>query len=264
MDQVGSILADVARILLQDKSGKQLSFGSGRLIGRDLIVTARHVLETADGQQLDDQGWEVRLLGDREGENWSGEPIPAAVVRRVPRPVDLALLKLKGAASHSPSEAFRLRLARYDQESDLAGIWFAGFPNAAREKETCALEYGTPANLRWAADKALRRMRVTVAAANTPKENLDWSGCSGGVVLFRQRDTLFLLGVLVQVPRAFSGSLDAVPIVEGLADKQFHDLLSERVRLILATYSSLSGSRGLMRFTASTHTRRRNLSSRRP
>lgn len=94
--QVGSIWANVARILLQDKSGKQLSFGSGRLIGRDLVVTARHVLETADRQPLDDQGWEVRLLGDREGGNWSGEPIPAEVVRRVPPPVDLALLKLRG------------------------------------------------------------------------------------------------------------------------------------------------------------------------
>lgn len=125
-----------------------------------------------------------------------------------------------------PSGAFKLRLARYNQESDLVGVWFAGFPDAARDKETRALEYGTPANLRWAADKALRRVRVTVAAANTPKENLDWSGCSGGVVLFRQREILFVLGVIVQVPRPFKGALDAVPIVDGLADKQFHDLLS--------------------------------------
>ncbi len=99
-----------------------------------------HVLETEGGQALDDKGWQVRLLGDRDGETWSGEPIQAEVVRRVPPPIDLALLKLRGNASRSPSDAFTLRLARYDQESDLAGVWFAGFPDAAREREEIAQE----------------------------------------------------------------------------------------------------------------------------
>jgi hypothetical protein len=219
-----AIWADVARVRLQDASGRQVAFGSGRLIGLDLVLTARHVAETDAKIALPDDGWEVRLLGDRDGDAWAGDPIPARLVWRAEAPVDLCLLRLVNA-DRRPAAAFKLRLARYDRETDIAGVWLAGFPDAARQEHGLAREYAAPANLRRAADRPV--YRVTVAAANAPRDNLDWRGCSGGVVLLRQRDTLFLLGVLAEVPRSFGGSLDAVPIMEGLADATFRALLAK-------------------------------------
>jgi hypothetical protein len=229
MDRVMSIWADVARIRLEDASGQQLAFGSGRLIGTDLVLTARHVVETEEGVALPDEGWEVRLLGERDGDTWRGEPIPAKVIWRAT--ADLALLHLTDAGhARAASSAFILRLARYDQVvPDLKGVWFAGFPDAAREQTDIAREYGAPASLRRADDSS--RYWVTVAAANTPKENLNWGGCSGGVVLLRKQETLFLLGVLARVPRAFSGSLHAVPITEGLNnDEPFRERFKALLR----------------------------------
>jgi hypothetical protein len=56
LDQADSIWADVDRIRRAGADGAAEAFGLGRLIGRDLVLTARHVLETKDGRALGDDG----------------------------------------------------------------------------------------------------------------------------------------------------------------------------------------------------------------
>ena len=113
--------ADVSRIRIeltaQDSrrlglSDRELtSFGSGRLIGRNLLLTARHVLESTGGVALPDKGWEVRLLGDQINGKWVGEPVTAQVIWRGSDNSDLALLQLEGP-ERRPNECIRLRLGR--------------------------------------------------------------------------------------------------------------------------------------------------------
>ena len=222
--------ADVARVRLQPiendrlQHGANYAFGSGRLIGHNLVLTARHVLETADGVPLPDIGWEVRLLGDRVDGMWKGDPISAEVAWRA-RKLDLALLKLSEVDRY-PISDFKLQLARYESVADRDGFWIAGFPHAAREERTIAREYSAMAKLRRA-DQA-RQYRLTVSAADAPRLSDDWSGCSGGVILFRKREVIWLLGVVQQVPKAFGdGALQAAPIHAARDDPDFRKLIKE-------------------------------------
>jgi len=96
-----ALWSDVARILLE--LGAKTSFGSGRLIAPNLVLTAKHVVEA------EDKGWEVRLLRDWDQQNqrWLGDPIPAEVVWRGKERLDLALLKLKGREARHPHVRLR-------------------------------------------------------------------------------------------------------------------------------------------------------------
>jgi|SRR5208283_2881151 len=148
--------ADVARILLE-LEGKT-SFGSGRLIAPNLVLTAKHVVEAKDN------GLEVRLLKDWDQSNqcWLGDPIKADVVWRGKEKLDLAVLRLKGEEMRHPHT--RLRFGRYDSVMEMDNFWVAGFPDAARVQKDKAREYGAPAKLRKA-DQS-RVYRLTVASAN--------------------------------------------------------------------------------------------------
>jgi hypothetical protein len=226
--------ADVARIRVelskQDCSCLGISeregtfFGSGRLIGRNLVLTARHVLESERGIALPSDGWEVRLLRDQVNGNRAGEPVPAKVVWRSQAPLDLALLQLSGV-ERSPK--IQLRFGQYNSVmKDLDGVWIAGFPRAAREKKDVAKEYSAPAKIRKADKGSL--YWLTIASANAPKDGVDWSGCSGANVLIRRGDDVWLLGVVQQLPKAFGAtSLQVAPIVAALADPDFKSHIKE-------------------------------------
>ena len=69
------------------------SFGSGRLIGRNLVLTARHVVRP--GGAIVDTGWKIRRIGDRP-QDWPKSPwtwLDAKVVY-VAEAHDLAVLRL--------------------------------------------------------------------------------------------------------------------------------------------------------------------------
>jgi WD40 repeat protein len=223
------LLADVARIRIEltaeDRSRLRIPrndatfFGSGRLIGHNLVLTARHVVESEQGTPLPRSGWEIRLLGDQVHGAWTGEPISAEVVWRGRDQVDLALLELDGVDRH-PSERIRLRFGKYDSVMDLDNVWVSGFPMAARTDPNVAKEYSAPATLRKMDLGPL--YRLTVAAANAPDDGRDWSGCSGGSVILSQADDAWLLGVVQQVPKTFgAGAVDVAPLEPALADPDF-------------------------------------------
>jgi hypothetical protein len=226
--------ADVARILIElsEQDCVRLgipergvtSFGSGRLIGRNLVLTARHVLESKTGIALPNEGWEVRLLGDQVNGGWDGKPpIAAKVVWRGQGPSDLALLELQ-RVERDPDKRIQLRFGKYNLPMDLAGVWIAGFPQAARIKRDVAKEYSAPAKLRKA--DAGQLYRLTIAVANAPKEGEDWSGCSGGSVILHRNGIVWLLGVVQQVPTAFgAGSLEVAPIKAAWAEGAFRSHL---------------------------------------
>jgi hypothetical protein len=228
--------ADVARVRLKltnddctqlgFSGGEQSFFGSGRLIAPDLVLTAKHVLETRDGMALPDAGWEVRLLGDQVNGCWSNDPIRAQVAWRGKGKLDLALLRLKGDGERCPSRQIQLRFGRYDSVMDFDNVWVAGFPWAAREEKTIAREYSTPARLRKADQGGL--YRLTVASANAPKKGEDWRGLSGGGVIVRRRETVWMLGAVQQVPEAFgAGVLEVAPIEAALRDPDFMSLIAD-------------------------------------
>jgi hypothetical protein len=204
--------ADVARVRLEHDEHD--FFGSGRLIAPNLVLTARHVLETTAGVGLPDKGWEVRLLVDQVNGCWSEDPTLAEVVWRGKGQLDLGLLQLQVADKRRP-KLIQLRFGRYNSVMNVEGVWFAGFPWAAREHETIAREYSAPAKLRKADTGGL--YRLTVASADAPKKDDDWRGLSGAVVILRKRDTVWLLGAVQQVPKAFgAGALDVAPIEAAL------------------------------------------------
>ena len=225
--------ADVARILIElsEEDCQRLgireqgltSFGSGRLIGRNLVVTARHVLESTSGIKLPDEGWEVRLLGDRIDGRWDGPPIAARVVWRGHGSHDLALLELQ-QVDRQPDNRLKIRFGKYHSPMDLDGVWIAGFPQAARIERNVAKEYSAPARLRKADTGPL--YRLTIATANAPKEGEDWSGCSGSSVVLCQGERLWLLGVVQHVPTAFgAGSLEVASVESALSDAAFESII---------------------------------------
>jgi hypothetical protein len=225
--------ADVARLRLeltkQDCARLGISgyfFGSGRLIGRNLVLTAKHVLESSTGISLPDEGWEVRLLSDQVNGCWSGDPIPSTVVWRGQGELDLALLWLKGAEERQPHKRIQLRFGKYRSTSDLNDVWFAGFPWVAREQKNVAREYSSPGRLRDAGHGRL--YRLTVAAANAPKKDEGWRGISGGNVLLRRRSVVWLLGVVQQAQEPFgSGALDVAPLEKAFADGEFMSIVKD-------------------------------------
>ena len=104
-------------------------------------------------------------------------------------------------------------------------VWIAGFPWAAREEESIAKEYSAPAKLRKADMGSL--YRLTIAAENAPKDPRTGAASRGGVLL-RQRDVVWLLGVVQQVPKAFgAGSLEGASLERAWASEGFKDLIEE-------------------------------------
>ena len=168
----------------------------------------------------------MRLLGDRVDGNWLSDPISSRVEWRGKGKLDLALLRLKGAEERYPDRRIHLRFGRYNSVVNLEGVWFAGFPWAARGQETIAREYSAPGELRKADTGGI--YRLTVASADAPKKDEDWRGLSGAVVILRKRDVVWLLGAVQQVPKAFgTGALEVAPIEAAFNDHEFTGLFAD-------------------------------------
>ena len=103
-------------------------FGSGRLIGPNLVLTARHVVRGKDFVS----GWKCRRVGDKPPDyptaTWTW--IDAAVVY-VSDGHDLALLRVSESASLSP--LYRTRIATVKTNSERP-VEAAGFPEGAEDE----------------------------------------------------------------------------------------------------------------------------------
>jgi hypothetical protein len=92
------------------------SFGSGRLVGRNLVLTARHVVQP--DSVIVDSGWKIRRIGDRP-KDWLNDPSKVmpksawiwrdAEVAYVSDVHDLAVVRILEPAEMIP--CFRTRVA---------------------------------------------------------------------------------------------------------------------------------------------------------
>ena len=85
------LYADVAQV--QHENPDQ--FGSGRLIGRNLILTARHLVERADGSMKD---WRIRLFGAKPKDGGPWDWREADIVWVGKDKLDIALLEVRSKA----------------------------------------------------------------------------------------------------------------------------------------------------------------------
>ncbi len=101
------------------------SFGPGRLIGRNLILTARHVVRPSGA--IADTGWKIRRIGDRP-RAWPKSRwiwLDANVVY-VAEAHDLAVPRLSAPASLTPFYRTRVAAVKARDERPVEG---AGFPS---------------------------------------------------------------------------------------------------------------------------------------
>jgi hypothetical protein len=111
--------------VVQVKHDVANSFGSGRLIGRNLVLTARHVVRPYG--KGEDTGWNIRRIGDRPVD-YPKSPwvwLDATVVY-VAEAHDLAVLRLSAPASLTPFYRTRIATAKARDERPVEG---AGFPS---------------------------------------------------------------------------------------------------------------------------------------
>lgn len=111
------------------------SFGSGRLIGQNLVLTARHVVRP-EGATVN-SGWKVRRNGDRP-RDWPVSPWNwhDATIIHVSEKHDVAVLRICGPTSLTPFYRTRIATAISQDDRPVQG---AGFPSGFRCEEKAYL-----------------------------------------------------------------------------------------------------------------------------
>jgi hypothetical protein len=211
----------------QIQHGQQDLFGSGRLIGKNLVLTAKHVVTVEGDVPLDNEGWQVRLLASfpstPSGGAWSW--IDSSVVWAGRGPLDLALLRLHPKAGTPDCyPKLTLRIGRIDEvrHHKVRGL---GFPRGAKvdKKRTLFVPSGDLDD-----DKGLT-LSFGIGQAYQPETpNEDWRGFSGGAVLLEEsldRESVWLYGVAQQVPSHFNRRLDVARLANAWEELSFRNLM---------------------------------------
>jgi len=260
-----SLYNDVAQI----QHARSKLFGSGRLIGRNLVLTARHVL-TEEGQSTPlSEGWQVRLIGTRPDLS-SGEWrwIRADIAWIGDGKLDLALLWLIPA---DPTICFtpklKLRIARIKR----VGHYLArglGFPHGAKIDKRRVL-FVPSGQL---SDETGLTLNFGVDQAYQPDvPTLDWRGFSGASVVMEESDKLdevWVFGVAQHVPPNFTRQLAVARLESAFDNESFRRVLkSADVNLIPPADPYLHGAQMVrwpsgFDFTAYINERRQHFSSR--
>ena len=211
----------------QVQHSAQDTFGSGRLIGRNLVLTARHVVAPEGSAALLKDGWRVRLLPSSPGaqpgarQTWTD----AVVTWSGQAALDLALLELHPAAG-TPDwyPKLKLRISRVDQVQHhrVRGL---GFPRGAKvdDRRTLFVPSGdlddeNGPTLCFGIDPAYQ--------PESPDE--DWRGFSGAAMLLEESpdpDAVWIYGVAQQVPRSFNRRLDVARLASAWEDQRFCEVL---------------------------------------
>ena len=220
---------DTALIWCDDP--KSPGVGSGLLVAKDIVLTARHVVVDKDGWPL--SGLKTRLLRD-------GAPALATSVTWASATEDLALVRLDGADAN-PN--FSYKFADLQGSFPISSVMVTGFPMATRDKANHAYDYTVYGSLRREGANALG---LSVAVSDTPGQQTDWAGISGGAVFRSLAGRIRqVLGVIQEARPSFKeGKLFIAPVTAGsLADraggKGFAETLSEGgVALDLAVIDS--------------------------
>jgi len=217
----GYILKDLYYDVAEVQHESLDRFGSGRLIGTNLILTARHVVK--DGDDPLQNKWKIRLWGMKpktEGEKWQW--IDGEVIWVGKGKLDLALIGVRSESAMVPR--LRLHVATI-LEANAHKARGVGFPLASREDGRRKLVAPSgqiidqdATTLAWAIDNAY--------VPEAPDE--DWPGFSGASIFHADRIgemDLWLYGVAQQVPAKFKKQLDVARLSEALKEANFHDHL---------------------------------------
>ena len=216
--------ADVVHLLHRDPD----LFGSGRVIGKNLVLTARHVVTPSGTTEPLKGGWQVRLFSDcpdpPDIDKWM--PIEASLKWVGQGNLDLALLELHPKSTLCIPQ-FGLRIGRIDeaQERRVIGL---GFPRGAKVNNQRELlsPFGT---LSDASGQTLGFGPAPAYKPQAPAE--DWPGFSGGAVLLQESpdpEVIWVYGVVQQVTeKNFNGLLAVARLAKAWEDEGFRRALED-------------------------------------
>jgi hypothetical protein len=203
--------ADAAMIWCAD--ARTPSIGSGLLIAQNIVLTARHVIETESGAKLDDL--KVRLISA------GAAPIGASVVW-TSDVADLALVKL-GSGTWTPTYVYSF--VEIESSLPISSAMVTGFPSATRDGANGARDYTVYGVIRR---DGPGQLSFAVPMADKPDQITAWAGISGGVVCRQRMGTLReIFGVIEEVrPQFKDGKLFVAPVSGGALDDSFKALLA--------------------------------------
>jgi hypothetical protein len=238
----GSLTARFAD-LVQVRCDRPSSFGSGRLVAPDIVLTARHVVGATGGPLHPGPLQVYRWTDLRAG---LAEPIAATVAWEAPidgrgRRADVVLLRLQGASVVTPE--LQLRFGR--APADPARAWVVGFPwllalperreAAGSSLDSAVLpggidEFNLPGTCFEAQAADARLAFKASVKVGTPREPAHdtasrWCGLSGGVVVIGD----CVVGVMRRQDGRFAPDeeLDVMPLHCLEADAGMHSLLPQ-------------------------------------
>ncbi len=263
LDDLSNRLLDLVQV-----TAPATGVGSGRLVARNLVLTARHVVGALDAP-LPEAGIKVsRYTALRRG---AAEPIPASLAWEAPqrpdkRYPDIVLLELKPSDGAAIDPHVRLGFAKCPAASQEA--WAVGFPwrvtiDQARAGHgrtgdiagklpeynipgTCFAATAAPPSLLFTSKVQLGRPGE--AAEKTAER---WSGASGAAVVMHDR----IVGVLASVDSALMphNQLTTTPLADH-ADEKLRRLLSLEADLPLAAPRAAAPPVDLTELSAHLHT----------
>jgi len=202
-------------------------FGSGRLVGEDLLLTARHILIPENKTEPAKEGWRARLWGNRpcphEGQQWGW--IKAVVVWVGTGALDLALLRIirpPDVPELRPKLALKIACIDEVQHRFVRGL---GFPRGAKvdSRRTLLVPSGhlddeNETTLSWGIDQSDQPA--------SPGE--DWRGFSGASIVLEDSprdDAVWIYGVAQHVPPNFIRRLAVARLAAALEDQTFCEIL---------------------------------------
>jgi hypothetical protein len=199
------------------------AFGSGRLVGTNLILTAGHVVLHPKTKASLDEDWEVRRFSERPRDGVPGEwPWrKAKVVWRGEGSLDLAVLELlpeDGKPDAIPR--FKTRIGRVTHLEHHPVVAF-GFPRGARidGRRNLFVPYGD------LDDEKRTTLAFAIAHAYQPESpNEDWKGFSGSSIVLNDDsdpDLIWIYGAIETVPGAFVRRLDVARLASAWNDPKF-------------------------------------------
>jgi hypothetical protein len=211
-------VADVAAVYCHD--GKKGSFGSGRLVAPNLILTAGHVVDYPNRETASLRGWKVALIRERALDGgWTLPAHQAELIWRGKGDVDLALLQLTDGRPLEPR--IKPVFVSYTLIDPLGEIDAAGFPEGWVGETNALRDYFVRGSLRIASQHG--PYAWSVPQSDRPDRPQGWRGMSGSAVCrFGPDGKLYLFGAVQDVPANFSeGLLEVARASDAFDDVDF-------------------------------------------
>ena len=202
-------------------------FGSGRVIGANLILTARHVVTVKGAVEPTRHGWKARREGTRPRDDNLGDWVwdEAEVVWDGGGNVDVALLAVRpklGAEAWCPKLTLRIASVNRVMEHRVRALGYPLGANVDGRRVLMAPSGGL-------IDEHRPTLTFKVDPGYVPDvPAADWPGFSGASVFLAESEDLtviWIYGVAQRVPAHFSGQLDVARLEMALRDSGFQEQL---------------------------------------